>query len=124
LPERIIIPTEDQNGLNSRLAGHFGRAPYFAVVDLEDNKEISNVETVSNVGEHAGGRGHAHDNILRLMPQVVIVYGMGPRGLMSFQNAGIAVLRANADTVTGVIDAYRKNELQELTDGCQEAHHH
>jgi hypothetical protein len=32
LKERIVIPAEDGNGLNARLSGHFGRAPYFIIV--------------------------------------------------------------------------------------------
>jgi predicted Fe-Mo cluster-binding NifX family protein len=124
LPSRIIVPAADQEGLNANLAEHFGRAPYFAVVDLSDNGDVANVKTVPNVGEHAGGMGHAHDNILELQPNVIIVYGMGPRGLNTFQSAGIAVLRANADTVKEVIAAYKDDRLQELTEGCPHAHHH
>jgi predicted Fe-Mo cluster-binding NifX family protein len=41
---------------------------------------------------------------------------VGLRGLASFQNAGVAVLRANANTVREVVAAYRRNELQELTE--------
>jgi len=48
---------------------------------------------------------------------------MGPRGLMSFQNAAVAVLKANADTVKQIISAYNENSLEELTEGCHEAHH-
>jgi predicted Fe-Mo cluster-binding NifX family protein len=124
LPNRIIVPAAGQEGLNANLAEHFGRAPYFAVVDLNDNGDVANVKTVPNVGEHAGGMGHAHDNILELQPDVIIVYGMGPRGLNTFQSAGIAVLRANADTVKEVIAAYKDDRLQELTEGCPHAHHH
>jgi len=124
LTRRIIVPAASQEGLKANLAEHFGRAPYFAVVDLNDNGEVTNVKTVPNVGEHAGGMGHAHDNILDLQPNVIIVYGMGPRGLNTFQSAGIAVLRANANTVNEVIAAYKDDKLQELTEGCQDAHHH
>ena len=123
MPKRIVVPTIGQGGLNESLAQHFGRAPYFTAVDLNDKGDVINVKTVPNVGEHAGGRGHAHNNILELQPNVIIVYGMGPRGLNTFQSAGIAVLRANANTVNEVIVAYKDDKLQELTEGCQDAHH-
>jgi predicted Fe-Mo cluster-binding NifX family protein len=42
---------------------------------------------------------------------------------MSFQNAGVAVLKANADTIKQIISAYNENSLKELTEGCHEAHH-
>jgi predicted Fe-Mo cluster-binding NifX family protein len=41
-----------------------------------------------------------------------------------FQNAGVAVLRTEANTVKEVVEAYKNNELQELTQGCHHAHHH
>jgi predicted Fe-Mo cluster-binding NifX family protein len=121
---RVVIPAVDESGMNSQLAEHFGRAPYFAIVDLNESSEVSNVKTIPNVGEHAGGTGQTHDHILELKPNAIIVYGMGPRGLSGFQNAGVAVLRANANTVKEVIAAYIDDKLQELTEGCHHAHHH
>ena len=124
MPDRIVIPTVSQEGLKAHLAAHFGRAPYFTVVDLNENGNIANVKAVLNVGEHGGGMGHAHNHILELQPNVIIVYGMGPRGLNAFQSAGVAVLRANVNIVNDVITAYRDDKLQELTEGCHDARHH
>jgi predicted Fe-Mo cluster-binding NifX family protein len=124
LPDRVIVPAASQEGLKANLAEHFGRAPYFAVVDINDNGEITNIKTVPNVGEHAGGMGYTHDHILGLQPNAIIVYGMGPRGLNTFQSGGVAVLKANAKTVGEVVTAYKNDQLQELTEGCQHAHHH
>jgi predicted Fe-Mo cluster-binding NifX family protein len=121
---RIVVPAVDKSGLNAQLAEHFGRAPYFAIVELDENGEVAEVKTVPNIGEHAGGRGQTHDNILELQPNAIIVYGMGPRGLTTFQSAGVAVLRANANTIGGVIAAYKDDKLQELTEGCHHAQHH
>lgn len=121
---RIVVPTVDESGLYAQIAEHFGRAPYFTVVELTDNGEVSNVKTVPNVGEHAGGMGYTHDNIMELRPNAIIVYGMGPRGLSTFQNAGVAVLKANASTVREVIASYKDDKLQELTEGCHHARHH
>jgi len=123
LPSRIIVPVASQDGLNAYLAEHFGRAQYFAVVDLNENGEIVNVKTVPNVEHHTGRMGQPHDVVLNLQPNAIIVYGMGRRGLISFQSVGVAVLRANANTVRDVIAAYKENKLQELTEGCHDARH-
>ena len=120
---RIVIPVLDEDGFNAQLSGHFGRAPYFAVVDLDEDGRVLDQRTVPNVGEHLGGTGARADPILQLKPNVIITYGMGPRGLSRFQNARVAVLRANADTVRDVIAAFNKDELEELTEGCREARH-
>jgi predicted Fe-Mo cluster-binding NifX family protein len=78
---------------------------------------------VPNVGEHLGGSGKRAHIILELKPNAVITFGMGPRGLDAFQNAGVAVLRANADVVRDLIKAYNNDELEELTEGCHQARH-
>ena len=49
---------------------------------------------------------------------------MGPRGITAFQSAGIEVLKANANTVKEVIEAYKQDTLEELTEGCPDAQHH
>jgi predicted Fe-Mo cluster-binding NifX family protein len=120
---RIVVPVLDESGLNARLSEHFGRAPYFAVIDVDENGSISSQKTVSNISEHFGGTGRPPDRILQLRPNALITYGMGPRALTIFQNARVAVLRANANTVKDVILAYNNDELEELTEGCHHARH-
>lgn len=120
---RIVIPVEDTNGLNSRLSQHFGRAPYFAVVELDESGKVLNFQMVPNKSEHFGGMGRPPDIILKLNPNAVITYGMGPRALGMFQNANVAVLRTNKDFVKDVIEAHNNDELVELTEGCHHAKH-
>jgi predicted Fe-Mo cluster-binding NifX family protein len=120
----VIVPVSDENGLNARIAEHFGRAPFYAIVALDNVGKVENIETVENKGEHFGGEGHMHDRILERKPNAIIACGIGPRGLSGFQEAGVAVLKANADTVKDVIAAYTNDKLQELTEGCHHARHH
>ncbi|MEM3404554.1 MAG: NifB/NifX family molybdenum-iron cluster-binding protein [Nitrososphaeria archaeon] len=120
---RLIVPIEGEKGLDSVVAEHFGRTLYFAIIDLDEKGEIINLKTISNVGEHFGGGRYTHDNILDLKPDAIIVYGMGPRGLSSFQSAGVAVFKANSDILKEVVVAYVRGELEELTEGCSKARH-
>lgn len=124
MTNKVIIPTENQEGLNARLSEHFGRTPYYTIVEFDKNGEVLNVKTVANVGEHAGRAGFSHDHILKHKPTAIVVNGMGPRGLTSFQNAGVSVLKANSTSVSEIISAYKTNTLLELTEGCEHAHHH
>jgi predicted Fe-Mo cluster-binding NifX family protein len=120
----VIIPVSDNSGLNAKIAEHFGRAPFYAVVALDKDGKVETIETLENKGEHFGGEGHMHDHILKRKPNAIITNGMGPRGLSGFQDAGIAVLKANADTVKDAITAYNDDKLEELTEGCHHARHH
>ncbi len=121
---KIAIPLENDRGLNAQLAKHFGRAPFYAVVSLDENGDVISIETIRNVGEHFGGEGHMHDYIAKLKPNIIITHGLGPRGLSSFQSMLIAVLKANSDTLKEVMDAYKSGVLQEITEGCLHPPHH
>ncbi len=124
MAKRIVIPVEDESGLEAQVAQHFGRAPYFAVVDLDENDQVLSVKTEPNTGEHMGGTGHPHENLLALKPDVIIAFGMGPGGLHSFQNAGVTVLKAEDATVKETINSFKAGKLTELAGGCEHAHHH
>jgi len=121
---RIVIPTLDKNGLDAQLSEHFGRAPYFTVIDVDENGRVTDQKTIANESEHFGGVGNPPDRILQFKPNALITYGMGPKALTIFQDAKVAVLRTSANTVREVITAYNKDELEELTEGCHEARHH
>jgi predicted Fe-Mo cluster-binding NifX family protein len=123
LTVRLAIPVEDANGLNARLSQHFGRAPYFAVVEVDESRKILNVQMVTNKSEHFGGMGKPPQILMSLRPDAVITYGMGPRALNMFQSANVAVLQTNKGFVKDVIEAYSKDELVELTEGCRHARH-
>ncbi len=118
---RLVIPVQSHAG--THLSDHFGRAPYFVLIDIDDSGNVVGRSVEPNTSEHMGGRGHAHDNIFRFNPNVVIVHGMGPWGIMSFQERDVAVLRANSHSVDEVLNAYLNGALQELTEGCLDAHH-
>ncbi len=120
---KIVIPVEDANGLNAKLSQHFGRAPYFVVVELGENGKVLNLQMVPNKSEHFGGMGKPPEIIMSLEPNAVITYGMGFRALNMFQSANIAVLQTNKNFVKNVIEAYNKDELVELTEGCHDAKH-
>src|SRR3989304_3706695 len=120
---RIVIPVENEAGLKSAIAEHFGRAPFFAVVDLNEQCKVVSVKTEANTGEHQGGTGHPHENLLALKPNVIIACGMGPGGLASFNNAGVNVLKATAATVEESVAQFKSGKLEKVTGGCELSPH-
>ena len=114
--KRLVIPIEMSKGINSRISGHFGRAPFFMVIEIDEEGKVVKQEAVPNDSEHFGGKGLPPDRILKLKPDAVVTHGMGPRALSRFQNAKVAVLRANSNTVKELLSSYAKDELEELTD--------
>jgi predicted Fe-Mo cluster-binding NifX family protein len=124
MTQRIVIPVEEDAGLESKVAQHFGKAPYFASIDLNGRGQIIEAKIDPNAGEHVGGTGHPHENLLALKPSVIIACAMGPGGLYSFQNAGIMVLQVQGNTVNEVIANFKDGKLKPLTGGCPHAHEH
>lgn len=120
---RIVVPVADEKGINSMLSQHFGRAPFYAVIDLDENGQVISKGTIANTSEHFGGVGVPPDRIKQLKPKALVTYGLGSKALRIFQEANIAVLRTEANTVKEVVNAYNNNQLQELTQGCHHAQH-
>jgi predicted Fe-Mo cluster-binding NifX family protein len=124
MTQRIVIPVEDNSGLESKVAQHFGQAPYFAQIDLNGKEQITNIKIDPNTSEHMGGTGHPHESIVSLGPAVIIAAAMGPGALNCFQTAGIKVLKAEGNTIGEVMTKFTAGKLVPLTGGCPHAHHH
>ncbi|MDG6222254.1 MAG: NifB/NifX family molybdenum-iron cluster-binding protein [Candidatus Bathyarchaeota archaeon] len=121
---RLVIPVSEENGLDSMLSQHFGRAPFYAIIDLDENGKVIGNGTIANTSEHFGGVGLPPDRIMQLKPKALVTYGLGSKALQMFQAGGVAVLRTEANTVKDVVTAYNNDELQELTTGCSQSHNH
>lgn len=119
--KKIIFPLAENKGLDSLLAEHFGRAPYFLLVEVDEAGKVISHRLISNTGEHFGGSGHAHDTILEQKPDYIVVYGMGPRGLASMENAGVTVLKATTSRMTDLLQAFREGRLEELSEGYHQS---
>lgn len=120
--KRIVVPVDDENGLEARLADHFVDAPYYAIVDIDENSKITNVKTELNKEVEAGCIGRPHENLLVLNPTVFVVRHMGPVCLASLQDAGIKVLKANGKTVKKIVASYIKGKLkqiEQIVPGCE-----
>jgi predicted Fe-Mo cluster-binding NifX family protein len=124
MTQRIVIPTEDKSGLEAHLAQHFGRAPFYTIVELDENNQIVGVRTEVNKGEHVGGTGHPHEHLLGLKPNIFVVQGMGPGCLSSLQDAGVTVLKATGNTVKEITEQFKEGKLSALSGACEHAKHH
>jgi len=121
---RVVIPTLNNNDLDAVISEHFGRAPYFALLEVGKNGVIFNIEFIKNTSEHFGGTGLPSDRIISLNPDALITCGMGSRAIDRFRNAKVAVLSAADNRKIGdLVHAFSEGSLEELTEGCKEARH-
>ena len=120
--KKYAIPIDDNNnGLTSQVAQHFGRAAGYALVN--DNKEL--IAMIKNESEHMGGVGKPPDVLINYKINVLLCSGLGPRAIRRFEDVGIEVYVGAYGTVENTIDLFHKGQLQMATDenACKEHRH-
>jgi len=108
---RVAVSVDDSNGLDSVVSPHFGRCPYYVLVDL-DGQEIKQVNVVSNpnYGRHAPGTVPTF--IQNQGANVMLAGGMGRRAIALFEQYGIQAATGASGTVRHALERYLGGELQ------------
>jgi predicted Fe-Mo cluster-binding NifX family protein len=109
---KIAVAVEDNRGLQALMSQHFGRCPYYILVDVV-NAEIGEVRAIENpfYGSH-GGPGEVPAFIKKLGAQVIIAGGMGPKAIGFFEQYGIQVVTGVSGAVQRVIELYLNGEIE------------
>ena len=109
---KIALATDDNGGLEAVLSHHFGRCPYYVLVDIDDN-EIKEVNAVQNpFYESHGQPGEVPNFIKSLGAQVMIAGGMGPKAIGFFEQFGIQAITGGSGMVREVINAYMSGRIE------------
>jgi predicted Fe-Mo cluster-binding NifX family protein len=119
---RIAVSADNKNGLESVISPHFGRCPYFVLVDLE-GQEVTDVSEVDNpyyVG-HQPGQVPAFVNSLGA--DVMLTGGMGGRAIMFFQQFGVEGVTGAYGTVRQSVERYLGGQLKGAAP-CKESEEH
>jgi len=119
---RVAISADDSNGLDSVVSPHFGRCPYYVLVDL-DGREVSRVSAVENpyYGHHQPGQVPAF--IQSQGGDVMLAGGMGQRAIGFFQQYGIQAVTGASGTVRHALEQYLGGVL-EGAEPCRESIEH
>jgi predicted Fe-Mo cluster-binding NifX family protein len=115
---RIAIACEDQAGLEGTVSLHFGRCPYYTLLDLEGN-QVKTWKVVENpyYGNHVPGK--VPEFIHSQKANVMIAGGMGPRAIEFFDGYGIEAVTGAVGKVREVLEAYLRGDLR----GAGSCHH-
>jgi predicted Fe-Mo cluster-binding NifX family protein len=119
---RIAVSADNKNGLESVVSPHFGRCPYFVLVDLE-GQEVRELREVDNpyFGNHRPGQVPALINSLGA--DVMLTGGMGGRAIMFFQEFGIEGVTGAYGTVHQSVERYLGGHLRGAAP-CRESQVH
>jgi predicted Fe-Mo cluster-binding NifX family protein len=119
---KIAISVETKDGLDSIVAHHFGRCPYFALVEVE-GCDVGGVEVIDNPYYAAHQPGQVPGFIHQKNADVMLSGGMGGRAIQFFQQYGIETATGASGTVRSALQNYLGGELNSATP-CRESIEH
>jgi predicted Fe-Mo cluster-binding NifX family protein len=120
---RIAISANDSNGIESTVSEHFGRCPYFIIVDVEENA-IQSVQAIDNPYYANHAPGHVPEFIYRQGAGVMLTGGMGLRAVGFFEQYGIEVATGAAGTAQQAVQAYLEGKLHGASPCAESRRHH
>jgi len=114
---KICVPTWGKGGLNDIVCEHFGSAPTFTIVNMDNG----NVVVLQNHGEHMGGSGRPPEFLIREGVDVVICQGLGIKAIRALRAFGVVVYVGASGTVKESIEMWKRGLLRLATDmdGCR-----
>ena len=109
---RVVFPTDENMGYLSKRGAHFGKAKFYTVITIEDEK-IVDVEGVENPGHSGGACSNAVTNIMSLNPDALVVSGIGGSPAQGFLEAGLDLyFDMESPAVKDSIDRLIRGELK------------
>jgi predicted Fe-Mo cluster-binding NifX family protein len=107
---RLCIPTTSDAGVAARLSPHFGRAPYFTLIDAATGE----IAVVGNDGCHGPGGCDPLSSLAAGSLDAVVCHGMGRRALSGLNARGVDVFVTDGATVTDAVAGFRAGRLRRL----------
>lgn len=114
----IALPVGSDRGLDSKVFPHFGRAPAFAIVEVDGSKIVS-CRVLKNPA--ADIHGSTPMFVIETGANVILVSGIGPGAIDKLKSNGIEIATGASGTVKETIEAYLAGGLKDLT-ACEHDH--
>jgi len=108
---RFFVPLETNNGLDSVISPHFGRAPYYAIVDFDGREVKFSIRPSPQLMHEAAGCDAA--TLIEVSgAEAAIVKGIGRKALMVLESMGIKVYYTEANSLREVIEEIKSGNLK------------
>jgi predicted Fe-Mo cluster-binding NifX family protein len=119
---KIVVTAETNNGLDSMVAQHFGHAPFFIMVDVEDG-EVSVTECVANPFAQGHQPGQIPGFIKEQNAGVILSGGMGGRAIQFFEQYGIQAATGASGTVRQSLENFFGGKLTDAAPCAESVEH-
>jgi len=110
---KIVIPTNDKKGLDSKIAEHFGRCQTYTFIDEKGQV----IEIIDNTSEHMGGKGLPPELMRKHGANILLCRELGPRALNLCEQLRIDVYVGQAETVREIFEMWKNNKIKKADAG-------
>lgn len=119
----IGVPTLDKEGLGGKISQHFGKTPYFVLINWENDK-IETFQILESNGKHMGGHKTSGELIIGSGANTILCGNLGPKAIQMLQNAGIKVYVGASGTVIEAVQDWDKGKLKQarMDSACSDGH--
>jgi len=111
---KVAFSSNENNGLDSTIAHHFGRCPFYVFVEI-DGKEVKNVQGEENPYYRDHTPGAVPKYIAEKNAQIMVSGGMGARAVTLFEKLHISPVVGVSGTVRDVIPGIINGEYDAVT---------
>ena len=108
---KLAIPTEGKEGLNDKVALHFGRCRTYTLLD-EEGKVI---EIIDNIAEHSDGTLLPPELLKQHGADILLCRELGTRALKLCEQVGIDVYVHPSDKVKELFELWKNNKLKKAS---------
>ena len=117
--ENVIgIPIESDQGLQSIVSSHFGKAPFYLLYD----KSTKTTKVIKNTSNHYGGKEHPPVLLKNAGVHIMLVGNMGDNARKIFEKNKITVYYGARNTAQESITLYAEGKLSNIAP--DDGHHH
>jgi len=109
---RIAVPV-DRKDINANIFEHFGRAPYYCIITIE-NREVKNIEFYPNPAIEDHAPGDVPSFLASKKVDTLITMGIGRRAKYFFDQLNITVITGASGKVTEIIKKFLEGELKSI----------
>ena len=115
---KIVVPTNNKEGLNDKIAEHFGRCLTYTF--LNEKGEV--IEIIDNTSEHMGGTGLPPELMKKYGADVLLCKDLGPRAIDLCKELGIDVFVYRTETVKDIFELWQNKKLKKAgaEDACEQ----
>ena len=112
--EKILIPVLEENGFESRVSPHFGHAPLFALLGIEDDS----LEFLKNDVDHHDPNKSAIEKIFeKYKPSIIFARQIGAKAIKEVDKIdGLCLKTGDYSNLLEIKN--NKNHLKTLSESC------